>query len=78
MLFVEMQPERCPATRGHQAFGSSEDLITSADIVISGYSSTNYYAMMVGITGTVYAHVPALVERFMQDKKLDAVPEVMR
>ena len=70
----------CPALRPHphQSFASSEEIIAAADIVISGYSSTNYYAMMVGLVGTVYAHVPALVEKFKHDKKLDAVPEVFR
>lgn len=45
-------------------------------MVISGYSSTNYFAMMAGIVGVVYADVPKLTARFHQDKNVDVVPEV--
>ncbi|KAK3262173.1 hypothetical protein CYMTET_28955, partial [Cymbomonas tetramitiformis] len=55
---------------------SSESLVPAADIVISGYSTTNYYAILWQVPAVVYAAIPTLMNKFQKDKHLAQVPEV--
>ena len=47
-----------------------------ADVVASGYSTTNFYAMLQNRTGVVYMAVPEIMHQFRNDKHLDMMPEV--
>mmetsp|Transcript_62 Transcript_62/g.106 ORF Transcript_62/g.106 Transcript_62/m.106 type:complete len:387 (-) Transcript_62:468-1628(-) len=64
------------ATKTMEAFHSSEELIAGMDVVVSGYSSTNYYAMLAGVPGVLFADVPKVTAKFRADKRLETVPEV--
>ncbi|XRB22984.1 O-fucosyltransferase family protein [Pseudoscourfieldia marina] len=54
----------------------SEEWLPVADVVASGYSTTNFYAMLQNRTGVVYMAVPEIMHQFRNDKHLDMMPEV--
>jgi len=58
------------------AFASSEDILAGADLVVSGYSTTNFFAILEGLSGVVYASTKTLRAKYRRDKKLDVPPEV--
>mmetsp|Transcript_810 Transcript_810/g.1720 ORF Transcript_810/g.1720 Transcript_810/m.1720 type:complete len:274 (-) Transcript_810:199-1020(-) len=57
-------------------FPNSDSMVPMADIVLSGYSTTNYYAILWQVPAVVYAATPILSAKFHNDKHLDEIPEV--
>jgi len=57
-------------------FATSDSLVPGADVVVSGYSTTNYYAILWKVPGVVYVGTEILKKKFWKDKHLDMVPEV--
>lgn len=55
---------------------TSEDLLPSADFVLSGYSTTNYFGVLYGMLGVVYVGTPAFKRDLMAEKGLNRPPEV--
>eukprot|EP00899_Mesostigma_viride_P000826 jgi/Mesvir1/10744/Mv13815-RA.1 len=60
-----------------ESFLSSEALIPASDIVISGYSTTNYYAILWGMPGVVFAEVPSILAHLHKEKHIERAPEVV-
>lgn len=54
----------------------SEDLLPAVDYVVSGYSTTNYYGVLYGMSGVVYLGTPSFHWDLWQEKKLLRPPEV--
>jgi hypothetical protein len=53
-----------------------EDLLPAADIVISGFSTVNYKAILQNKPGVIYAGTPANRIELMKEKGLNVPPEV--
>lgn len=54
----------------------SEALLPAADFVMSGYSPTNQYAILLEMRGVIYAGVPSLIHDLYQEKGITIPPEV--
>lgn len=55
---------------------TSDDLLPAVDFVLSGYSTTNYYAVLYEMPGVVYVGTPAFKQDLKAEKGLDRPPEV--
>lgn len=55
---------------------TSDDILPGVDFVLSGFSTTNYLAILYGIVGTVYVGTPAFQKDLMEEKGLRRSPEV--
>jgi len=55
---------------------TSDDLLPGVDFVLSGFSTTNYLAILYGIVGTVYVGTPVFQKDLMEEKGLRRPPEV--
>eukprot|EP00240_Pyramimonas_obovata_P001054 CAMPEP_0118953134 /NCGR_PEP_ID=MMETSP1169-20130426/56028_1 /TAXON_ID=36882 /ORGANISM="Pyramimonas obovata, Strain CCMP722" /LENGTH=465 /DNA_ID=CAMNT_0006900517 /DNA_START=170 /DNA_END=1564 /DNA_ORIENTATION=+ len=56
-------------------YPTSVDLLPAADVVMSGFSTTNYFAILLGIRGVVYAGTPSLLEDLSSEKGVSRPPE---
>jgi len=56
-------------------YPSSVDLLPAADVVMSGFSTTNYFAILLGIRDVVFAGTPALLRDLQLEKGLTRPPE---
>jgi hypothetical protein len=50
--------------------GDSDSMVPGADVVVSGYSTTNYYAILWGVPAVVYAATPKVAARYYSDEKV--------
>jgi hypothetical protein len=55
---------------------TSEDIIPAADVVMSGYSTTNLYAILCELPGVIYAGTHLLKQDLLREKRLARPPEV--
>lgn len=60
----------------HAVAPTKEDILPGADFVLSGYSTTNYYGILLGMPGVVYCGTPLLLQDLKREKGLDRPPEV--
>jgi len=54
----------------------TESILPGADFVLSGFSTTNRYAIMLGIVGTIYVGTKSFQKDLWTEKKLKLPPEV--
>ncbi len=54
----------------------AESLLAGADFVLSGFSTTNRYAILLGIAGTIYVGTKSFRKDLWAEKKLKLPPEV--
>jgi len=54
----------------------TESLLAGADFVLSGFSTTNRYAILLGIVGTIYVGTKSFKKDLWTEKKLKLPPEV--
>jgi hypothetical protein len=55
---------------------TSEDLLSCADFVLTGYSTTGYFGILYGMPGVVYVGTPAFQRDLWAEKGLRRPPEV--
>jgi UDP-N-acetylglucosamine 2-epimerase len=55
---------------------TSDDLLPAADFVLSGYSTTNHFAVLYEMPGVMYVKTPSLQQDLLRDTKLDKPLEV--
>lgn len=65
--FLEVEKRIAPYT---------ESLLAGSDFVLSGFSTTNRYAILLGITGTIYVGTKSFRKDLWVEKKLKLPPEV--
>lgn len=57
--------------------GSSEELLPAADFILSGYTTTNHFAILLGMVGVIYAGTSSIRRDHKAEKGLDRPPEVV-
>lgn len=65
--FLEVDKKIAPYT---------ESLLAGSDFVLSGFSTTNRYAILLGIIGTIYVGTTSFRKDLWSEKKLKLPPEV--
>jgi len=56
-------------------YPTTVDLLPAADVVMSGFSTTNYFAILLGLRDVVYAGTPQLLADLQAEKGLQRPPE---